>query len=196
MFACLLLFFWGGEGVGCLLGRFGVGGVRVTSLIFFYVLYSFSVKYENWWKTTPSGTKTYWRWGWQQSCRAAWSIAHLHCHLCHHYHVDRFVCMLAVKTYHQLLNPENIFLFVVLKLAHTHDSSHCKHCFPAPFSKLCQNWLCHWRGIIHLCTAVQYPRTHVNGRCIHPGLKKEVLSQFRRFWFYLCWRKQRGQLYL
>ena len=26
--------------------------------------------------------------------------------------------------------------------------------------------------------------------------KKKVLSRLRRFWFYLCWRKQRGQLYL
>ena len=42
MFACLLLFFLGGEGVGCLLGRFGVGGVRVTSLIFLHTLLFFS----------------------------------------------------------------------------------------------------------------------------------------------------------
>ena len=32
---------------------------------------------------------------------------------------------------------------------------HSEHRFPAPFAKLCQNWLRHWRGTLHLRSAVR-----------------------------------------
>ena len=31
-------------------------------------------------------------------------------------------------------------------------------------------------------------------RRVLPRVRKRVLSRFKRFWFYLCWRKQRGWL--
>ena len=40
-------------------------------------------------------------------------------------------------------------------LAHTHTHTHSEYRFPAPSSKLCQIWLCHWRGTLYLLTAVQ-----------------------------------------
>ena len=37
--------------------------------------------------------------------------------------------------------------------------------------------------------ATYHPGTHVNMRRIHPGLKKEEPSRFKRLWFSLCWYK-------
>ena len=34
------------------------------------------------------------------------------------------------------------------------SSAHSEHRFPAPFSKLCQSWLRHWRGTLYLRSAV------------------------------------------
>ena len=36
---------------------------------------------------------------------------------------------------------------------HARTHTHSKHRFPAPYSKLCQIWLCHWRGTLYLRTA-------------------------------------------
>ena len=44
-------------------------------------------------------------------------------------------------------------------------------------------------GCIIVC-----PSTDVNTRQVHCRVKR-VQSWFRQFWFYLCWCKQRGQLY-
>ena len=87
---------------------------------------------------------------------------------------------------------------------------------PAPSSKLCQISLCHWRGTLYLRAAV-----HRHGQRPPKGLgtdetgsnlapkhahkheayppwvkkkKKRVPSRFKRFWFYLSWCKQHGQL--
>ena len=69
------------------------------------------------------------------------------------------------------------------------QTPHSKHHFPAPSSKLCQNWLCRWRGTLYLHAAacqccqhllnglgtnkivevMQHPSMHINMRCIHPG---------------------------
>ena len=69
-----------------------------------------------------------------------------------------------------------------------------------PSTKLCQNWLHHWRGTLYLYAAVhwcgqrplkglgtsktveatQYPSTHVNMRRIHPGLKKKTEKKKRK----------------
>ena len=71
--------------------------------------------------------------------------------------------------------------------------AHSEHRFPAPSSKLCKNWLRHWRGTLYLRAAVHRrgqrppkvlgtdmtaeaayrPSTHANMRRIHPGLKKK-----------------------
>ena len=42
--------------------------------------------------------------------------------------------------------------FLCLHLSH--PGSHFEHRFPAPSSKLCQNWLRHWRGTLYLRAAV------------------------------------------
>ena len=34
--------------------------------------------------------------------------------------------------------------------------THSKHHFPAPSSKLCQNWLCHQKGMLYLCAPVYW----------------------------------------
>ena len=95
--------------------------------------------------------------------------------------------------------------------------SHSEHRFPAPSSKLWHICLRHWRGTLYLRAAV-----HRRGQCPPKGLgtnnydcrsnlapkhackdkahphwvkkKKRVPSRFKRFWFYLSWRKQNGQL--
>ena len=119
--------------------------------------------------------------------------------------------------------------------------SHSEHRFPSPSSKFCQNWLRHWRGTLYLRAAVhrrgQRPpkdcgcsivscivSKHARNYTYRPKLqvlvyeilpsrgkdaesdarsvvsarvreKKEwVPSRFRRFRFYVCWRKQCGQL--
>ena len=46
----------------------------------------------------------------------------------------------------------------------SHIQTHSEHCFPAPSSKLCQTWLCHWRGTLYLCAAVQW-----RGQCPPKG---------------------------
>jgi len=38
----------------------------------------------------------------------------------------------------------------------TRSTSSSKHRFPAPSSKLCQNWLRHWRGTLYLRAAVHW----------------------------------------
>ena len=53
---------------------------------------------------------------------------------------------------------------------------HSEHRFPVPSSKLCQNWLRHWRGT--LC-----PRAAVHQRCLRPpkglGTNKTVEATWR-----------------
>ena len=79
--------------------------------------------------------------------------------------------------------------------------THAEHCFPGPSSKLCQSWLRHWRGTLHLHAAVhrccqhplkglgtnytnktveatRHPSTHINMKCIHLGYKKNNSNTF------------------
>ena len=71
---------------------------------------------------------------------------------------------------------------------------HSKHGFSASSSKLCQNWLHHWKGYlyrlyaaVHRCfqhvpkglenvAATQRPNIHINMRCICPRYKKSSIS--------------------
>ena len=82
-------------------------------------------------------------------------------------------------------------------------SAHSGHRFPAPSSKLCQNWLRHWRGTLYLHAAVhqcgQRPvkilgtnktveatwcqSTHVNVRRICPGKKNQKNLSSNNFGF-------------
>ena len=97
-----------------------------------------------------------------------------------------------------------------------YNLSHSEHRFPAPSSKLCQNWLCRWRGNLYLRAAVhrrgQRPPTglgtnktveelkHAHNYEARPPLVKKrekrrrVPSRFKRSGCYLCWRKQRVRL--
>ena len=54
---------------------------------------------------------------------------------------------------------------------------HSRPCFLAPSSKLCHNWLCHWRGVPHLHAAIHL-------RCQHAlkglGTNKTVEATWRR----------------
>ena len=71
---------------------------------------------------------------------------------------------------------------------------------PAPSSKLCQNWLRHWRGTdlylpspkglgtnktVEIDTASKHARKH-EARPLREKEKKRVPSWFKRLWFYLC----------
>jgi len=47
-------------------------------------------------------------------------------------------------------------------------------------------------GINKTAEATRRQNTHVNMRRVRPG-QNGVLSRFKRFWFYLSWRQQRGR---
>ena len=90
------------------------------------------------------------------------------------------------------------------------DDPHSESRFPAPSSRLCHNWIRHWRGTLYLRTSVHRrcqrspkdlgARKTVDNiaskhacklRRVRHGWKKEkrkkLASPFNRFWFYLCW---------
>ena len=116
-------------------------------------------------------------------------------------------------------------VFKKTRIKLSHDSNRIlatlRATFPAPSSKLCQKWLHHWRGTLHLRAAVHLPcqRTpkclgtnktgsniaskHAHKHEAWPPRVKERLrereregvpSRFKRIWFYFWWRKQRGRL--
>ena len=82
----------------------------------------------------------------------------------------------------------------------------------APSSKVCQNWLHHWRGTlylqadVHQCckrplkgvgtnkTGGNIASKHACKHEVTSWVKKEVSSRFKWFCFCLRWHKQHGQL--
>ena len=97
--------------------------------------------------------------------------------------------------------------------ARTSIHPHSEYHFPTPSSKLCQIWLRHWRGTLYLwsapserfgywydCGSNLAPKhalkheTHVKKKFRLTQVFKKVLSRIKRFWFYLSWCKQHGNI--
>ena len=103
----------------------------------------------------------------------------------------------------------------------THPIPHSEHRFLAPSSKLSQNWnsarvwLRHWRGTVYLRAAVhqrcQRPpkgvgTSHTGCSIAYKQARKHEAwpprvtfffkgqFRFKRYWLYLCWRKQRMRI--
>ena len=68
-------------------------------------------------------------------------------------------------------------------------SSHSEHRFLASSSKLCQNWLCHWRGTLYLRTAFGYQDCGSNIASKHTrkhGARLPRVKKRKKKKFHLC----------
>ena len=94
----------------------------------------------------------------------------------------------AGHVHQQTLWRRNVFIKLLIQ-----RGPHSKYRFLAPSSKLCQNWLHHWRGTLYLHAAVlwccrwavkglgtdktveatELPSMHINMRCVQPWVEKK-----------------------